>query len=475
MPQLVFKAERDAGLAEKLAVSSLQFASLLKNATSTPRNADAIKAKAEKFAKASISDADLHYLDSVLCSTGWNLNDDVFDPLETWAARSTPVHKQFNMEHDDANIVGHITSCRPVANDGTDLTEALSADEVPDSYHLLTGGVLYKSWQKEELQERMDRVLAEIAEGKWFVSMECLFSGFDYAMKARSGENKVVARTADTAFLTKHLRAYGGTGEYQGTKIGRLMRNICFSGKGLVKEPANPESLILPPSPQTFSYSRASVYTPEVPVLPKGENAVETEKLKAELDAAKVERDNFKSDSEKAKAAKSEVENSLLKSEESLKTLKAEAEAKKAEFEKAKSELEKAKSEAEAAKVVAEKAASDARTELDKLAAEKRKSERESKAAKSLGFDATKATEFVKNCAKFDDAEFDAQLASLEELVKANKPTGDKKVEPTPDLKKAEPEPAVASVVTGGGDDKAAELGKSIGSYLKRNGPKAKS
>ena len=48
-----------------------------------------------------------------------------------------------------------------------------------------------------------------------------------------------------SAFLKKHLRAYGGSGEYQGYKIGRALSNISFSGKGLVSKPANPRSVIL--------------------------------------------------------------------------------------------------------------------------------------------------------------------------------------------------------------------------------------
>ena len=61
-----------------------------------------------------------------------------------------------------------------------------------------------------------------------FVSMECVFSGFDYAVVAPNDDNHIVARTNDTAFLSRHLRAYGGTGEYQGHKVGRLLKNITL-------------------------------------------------------------------------------------------------------------------------------------------------------------------------------------------------------------------------------------------------------
>ena len=52
---------------------------------------------------------DLFYIKSVLVSTGWNKNDDVFDAAETWAARNTPEDKQFNFMHNENDIIGHIT------------------------------------------------------------------------------------------------------------------------------------------------------------------------------------------------------------------------------------------------------------------------------------------------------------------------------------------------------------------------------
>ena len=52
---------------------------------------------------------DLYYLESVLVSTGWNKNDDVFTAEATWDARSTPEDKQFNFMHNENDIIGHIT------------------------------------------------------------------------------------------------------------------------------------------------------------------------------------------------------------------------------------------------------------------------------------------------------------------------------------------------------------------------------
>jgi hypothetical protein len=186
---------------------------------------------------------DLYYLESVLVSTGWNKNDDVFLSEATWAARSTPEDKQFNFMHDENDIIGHITGSYVLTKDG----KAVADDDVarPDEFDIVTQAVLYNSWTDEENRERMQKIISEIEDDKWYVSMECLFAGFNYAVINDKGEAKILARDEESSFLTKHLRAYGGTGEYEGYKIGRALANISFSGKGLVSKPANSRSIIL--------------------------------------------------------------------------------------------------------------------------------------------------------------------------------------------------------------------------------------
>lgn len=185
---------------------------------------------------------DLYYIESVLVSTGWNKNDDVFLAQETWAARNTPEDKQFNFMHDENDIIGHITGSYVLTKDGKSVADDAT---MPDEFDIITQAVLYNSWSAEDNRERMQQIIAEIEQGKWFVSMECLFAGFDYALIDDRGAAKVLARNDESAFLTKHLRSYGGTGEYEGYKVGRALKNIAFSGKGLVSKPANPRSIIL--------------------------------------------------------------------------------------------------------------------------------------------------------------------------------------------------------------------------------------
>ena len=205
---------------------------------------------------------DLFYMESVLVSVGWNDNDDVFDKAEVWSARNTPVDKQFNFMHKETEIIGHITSSK-VVSDGSLILD--DAKEVPDKYDIIVGSVLYRHWNDKNLQSRMNQIIAEIMENKWFVSMECLFPSFDYALIDPNGQHLSLTRSSETSFLTKHLRAYGGTGEYQGYKIGRQLKGFSFSGKGLVEKPANKRSVI-------FNYSDTSDIESKFKVAASKEN-----------------------------------------------------------------------------------------------------------------------------------------------------------------------------------------------------------
>ena len=134
-----------------------------------------------------------------------------------------------------------------------------------------------------------DQIIAEIEEGKWFVSMECLFAGFNYALLDEGGNGKILARDEESAFLTKHLRAYGGTGEYEGYKVGRALANISFSGKGLVAKPANPRSIII--KSVAFEVDHNSNF--HIGEFTMADNLLEKqlEDVRAELASAKAERD----------------------------------------------------------------------------------------------------------------------------------------------------------------------------------------
>ena len=250
---------------------------------------------------------DLFYLTSILVSTGWNKNDDVFTPLDTWAARKTPEDKQFNLMHNEEDIIGHITGNYVIDPSGNIIPDSEpDYQEPPSDFNIATNSVIYTSWAKLELKQRIEKIIAEIKQGgKWFVSMECLFPAFDYALQDSKGQTRLIKREESSAFLTKHLRSYGGTGEYKGHKIGRVLRDLSFSGKGLVSKPANPKSIIL------TSNDESDI----------GENNMSVQandQLSTELAEAKVMNEKMKKEQEEVKAQLATVQATITEKEEAI-------------------------------------------------------------------------------------------------------------------------------------------------------------
>lgn len=236
----IYEQEKLDGLEEKIIASnSIAYASQI------TKNDLIEESKIKNKISASINDSDLYYVQSILVSSSWNRNDDIFDKEEVWLAKNTPEDKPTNLEHDENLIIGHITSNWPIDENGNIISDDVKLEDLPEKFHIVTGSVIYRSFSSPELKDRSEKLIQEIEQGNKYVSMECYFKGFDYGLVNKSsGEFKVLERNEDTAFLTRYLRAYGGAGEHEDYKIGRVLRNITFSGKGFVDKPANPDSII---------------------------------------------------------------------------------------------------------------------------------------------------------------------------------------------------------------------------------------
>ena len=308
----IYKAEIEAGLEEAVKASaSVAYVAPVRTFIPSRKEEEQAKIIALKTEAENKEQLDLYYINSVLVSTGWNKNDDVFDAQETWSAKDSPEDKQFNFMHDETDIIGHITDNIVVDRGGNEVKE-LKQLSSEGQFDIITSAVLYNSWTDPKLKARMSKIIEEIESDKWFVSMEALFAGFDYAVVDLEGQHKTIARNEESAFLTKHLRAYGGQGEYEGHKIGRLLRNITFSGKGLVSKPANPRSVIITDSDpfrtsEIFAITHSSLRENQM-----SDMTLETQvkELKAELAQAKDASDALKAEisSQKDEEFKSKIE-----------------------------------------------------------------------------------------------------------------------------------------------------------------------
>jgi hypothetical protein len=336
----VYKSEIEAGIGDLVKTSaSIAYTQPLKPSNLT----DELKSIAsQQFADLGkkVNVDGIFATDFVLVSTIWNLNDDVFDPEEVWIARSTPVHKPSNINHIERDIIGHITSCYPIYNNLDEvqvIPEDTALDDLPEIYHLINSGVIYTEWEDKEFEQRVHEVIEQIKANKKFVSMECRFKGFDYAVMASNGAMNLITRNSETAFLSKYLRCYGGKGEYEGYRIGRLLRNIRFTAHGYVDEPANPQSIIFKQDKNDVSAKfdktnplilKDGVYSLQMPKASKDnlnkefDNMNELEQkvaeltaqintLTASLEAAKAENEKLVSELKSVSEAKSSLDEEL--------------------------------------------------------------------------------------------------------------------------------------------------------------------
>lgn len=359
----VFPRELADGLADALAVAT---ARVQAHVTVRPQPSDEkgaaeyarLVATLKSQAKSDVNlpdyvQPDLAWIQSILASTGWNLNDDVFLAGELWEARGTPCHKPINLGHDEHQIVGHLVESQAVTKDGKATETMPEAD-----FDLLVNGVLYERL----LPEAVASILEETEQDKLFVSMECWFDDIAYALREKAdGPITLIPRTPETAYLTKHLRAYGGSGKYEGAMVGRVLKQIRFAGKGIVHTPANPDSVIKEVSQPTTAEQKGGVEP-----MPKTH-----EEIVAEQAAAITALQSKLTEAESAVAKLAEAQAALTAAETAkatLSTAKAESEAKVQELTAKVSELDAKVVEATKRAEAAETKAAEAQVKLDEIA-----------------------------------------------------------------------------------------------------------
>ena len=420
----IYAKEIEDGISEMVqANASIAYACPLSMADPTEDEKSRIEASLKSEASSNKGQKDLYYLDSVLVTTCWNRNDDVFNKSEVWAARSTPEDKPFNIEHDEHDIIGHITGNWIINNSGDVLSQETPEDELPDTYHIVTSSVMYKHWTDPKLIYRTRELIEQIEAGKKFVSMECLFTDFDYALASDSGQMRTLGRNEESAFLTKHLRAYGGTGVYQGFKIGRMLKNIAFCGHGLVNKPANPSSIIfdkynpfVAPTEGSLAIFESS-QAAQQSVLSKEETEMaenldfyknQVSELKASVNTLSEEKKTLEAQLTEAGAKEydakiAELQVTIADKDETIEAQVTETEALATELTETKTKLE----EAEAKVVEVEQAKAELDAQLAQIEAEKVRASRISQLVEA-GLETEEAEAAVEKFSELSDDQFEA-------------------------------------------------------------------
>lgn len=185
---------------------------------------------------------DLKYFTAVFVSSGSNLNNAYFLPSELLKAEASICNKPMDIEHEERSIVGHIIDCQFVdkkEGNRLDLEEMASYDvSAIDAMDMdiEISGVVYKN--------RFPEVCSDIDSGVYKVSMECYYPSFDVLVGDTIMTASEAAALGIDFNLDKKYNISKGGLEINGFAK-RVLRDIHFSGCGFVKEPANPESVIM--------------------------------------------------------------------------------------------------------------------------------------------------------------------------------------------------------------------------------------
>lgn len=189
---------------------------------------------------------DLMYFTAIFVSSGENLNHAFFESSEMLVAEGTIVNKALDIEHNEKEIIGHMYDRVFIDENGAVLSiddlKLLNKEELNKiNMHVAVAGIIYKN--------RFPEVAEEVASGKWKVSMEAYYRDFDLKigdLKLTRKEAEAMGWGTDFGNIVGKLgKVYRKGKEIASGTIARILRDITFSGCGIVENPANPPSVIL--------------------------------------------------------------------------------------------------------------------------------------------------------------------------------------------------------------------------------------
>ena len=231
---------------------------------------------------------DLLYCSAVFVSSGENLNHAYFMGSELIMAEGTITNKAMDVEHKESSVIGHIYRREFMDQAGTrlDLKELASKEvAVQDSQemHVAIACVLYKN--------RFPNFAKEVSEKKWKVSMECYYDDYDIKvgqliLDKKEAEALGLAAT-DFKILGTMAKIIKNGVEIASGTITRVLRGICFSGCGFVKNPANPVSIVLETANNKVAEKTGGVIILNYDELQKVNNNVTSDTIEGNIEKAR--------------------------------------------------------------------------------------------------------------------------------------------------------------------------------------------
>lgn len=225
---------------------------------------------------------DLQYFSAIFVSSGENLNKAFFLPSELVASEGTVVAKALDVEHKESEIIGHIYDRAFIDKDGQVLdVETLSSMDSRDldkkEIHIVIAGIIYKN--------RFPEIAKEVEAGKWKVSMECYYENYDVKIDDLIMDRKEAESLGlliqNNSVLGKTAKVIKNGIEVAKGEVARVLRNISFSGCGIVKNPANPPSVILETAKESEEEINKEIIILNYDNLNKSNNNVTSESIES--------------------------------------------------------------------------------------------------------------------------------------------------------------------------------------------------
>ena len=260
--------------------------------------------------------ADLLYFSAVFVSSGANLNHAYFLPSELVAAEETIQMKGVDMEHIEDNIVGHIYDKVFVDENHNPLqlvelskleTAALNEKEI----HIVIAGVVYK--------HRFPEIADEVDKNLWKVSMECFYQNYDVKIGntiMSKPEAELLGLACKDSMFGKVAKVIKEGKEIANGEIDRVLRGVHFAGVGLVKNPANPPSIVLETSAEDVIVADEGnciiIENKDLKPAQKEDNNVTSNRVETSDNGNSVIKDKIIIDDKKKLYDKIEIEDSAL-------------------------------------------------------------------------------------------------------------------------------------------------------------------
>lgn len=188
---------------------------------------------------------DLLYFSAIFVSSGANLNKAYFLPSELVKAENTIINKALDVEHKEEDIIGHLYDRAFIDASGNklDIKELANMEKGAvdvQAIHIVVAGIVYKN--------RFPHLADEVAKNQWKVSMECYYKDYDVKigdLTMSRPEAEAIGLANDESLFARMARVIKNGKEIAKGNIERVLKDIYFSGCGIVKNPANPPSVIV--------------------------------------------------------------------------------------------------------------------------------------------------------------------------------------------------------------------------------------